>query len=120
MRILKKIEDSCAVVALTYASQIDQETVLRVCTLHGFEVGYGMEDQEWQDSARELGLKFRAVSLKPCRLRSFIKKYNTGLYFVGTINHIFCVDNGLVIDPRYDGDTDGMGRIIKQAWKVDK
>ncbi len=116
MKKLRKIDGSCAVCALCYVSGLDQETVLRVCALHGFEAGRGMFDEEWQDAAEHLGLKFRKVPESECRLKTFMSKYKKGLYLVGTIDHIFVLDNGIIIDPKEDKE--GMGRIVKGAWRV--
>ena len=119
MKKLKKIEGSCAVVALHYVSGIDEDTVIRICGFHGFEIGAGMSDDQWQESAVELGVKFHSRKTDDCTLRQFLKKYPIGLYLVGTFDHLFVVDNGLIIDPRNDKPP-GLGRIIKQAWRINK
>lgn len=119
MKKLKEIDGSCAVVALCHVSSIDEETVLRVCTSCGFEAGQGMEDPEWQEAAKCLGLKLRAIKLKPCFLKEFIRKKKKGLYLVGTFDHLFVVDNGIIVDPR-NPRPPGLGRLIRQAWKVEK
>jgi hypothetical protein len=120
MKKLKRIDGSCAVVALHYVSGIEEDAVLRSCIFHGFRAGQGMEDEEWQAAAGDLGIKFRAVAAKSQRLKSFVKKHPKGLYLLGTKDHIFVLDNGIIIDPREKqaGRYPGLGRIIKQAWKV--
>lgn len=117
MKKLKKIEGCCAVVALLYVSGLLEDTVLRVCKLHGFENGEGMEDSEWQAAAEELGIKFRAIPMEPMRLRKFVKQHSKGLFLAGTHNHLFVVDNGKVVDPN-ETPPPGWGRVIKQAWRV--
>lgn len=116
---LKKINDSCAVVALHYISGLDEEAVLRICRLHGFEVGHGMSDEDWQRAAVHLGIKFRGVALEKCHLNKFMKNHKSGLYLLGTCDHIFVLDNGIIIDPR-NKKPPGLKRIIKQAWRVSK
>ena len=106
-------------IALQYVSGIDEETVLRVCALHGFESKAGMEDEEWRAAAEELKIKTRAMSLSPQKLRRFKRDYPQGLYLLGTCNHLFAIDNGIIIDPRCEKPP-GLDRIIRQAWKVDK
>ncbi len=122
MKKLKKIEGSCAVIALHYGSGVDEETVLNICKFHGFTPEKGMEDHEWKEAARELGIKMRSSSMKDVRLSQFISKNKTGLFLMGTHDHLFILDNGIIIDPRekMEGRYPGLGRIIKQAWRVEK
>lgn len=117
MKKLKKIDGSCAVVALLYVSGIDEDTVIRVCQFHGFEAGKGMEDKDWMAAAKALRIKFRAVAMKPCTLDRFLKDHPKGLYLVGTYDHLFVVDNGVIVDPRNEHPP-GLKRSVKQAWKV--
>jgi hypothetical protein len=116
MKKLKKLNAACAVLALHYVSGRDEDAVLRICKLHGFEVGYGMEDEEWRNAADELGIKVRSIATLPLKVHQFIKNNSTGLFIVGTFNHLFVVDNGIVIDPRFTPP--GMHRVIKQVWRV--
>lgn len=120
MKKLKKIDNSCAVVALHHVSGIDEETVLRVCVLHDFNCKDGMEDEDWREAAKELGIKVVSIPLTPCRLKKFLKEFPTGLFLVGTRDHLFVIDNGIIVDPseRQAGRYPGLGRIIKQAWRV--
>lgn len=118
MKKLKKIPAACAVCALQYVSGIDEETVLRVCALHGFEVGKGMEDAEWMAAAGDLKVKIRGIALAPRLLRQFLKDYPAGLFLVGTHDHLFAVDNGIIVDPR-NKKPPGLKRIIRQAWRVE-
>ena len=119
MKKLIKIDSACAVVAICYVSGIDEETVLRVCRSCGFEAGEGMLDEEWMDAAKQLGIRFRRLVIPEMRLKRFMAEHNEGLYFVGTIDHLFVVDNGILIDPRHPTPP-GLGRIVKHAWRVDK
>lgn len=119
MKKIKKIDAACAVCALQYCSGIDEDTVLRVCAMHGFAAGEGMTDHEWKDAASDLKLSLKRVKTDNCTLRQFIRKYPLGLYLVGTFDHLFAVDNGIVADPRND-TRPGLGRIIKQGWLVVK
>lgn len=118
MRYIKKIDGSCAVCALQYVSGIDEETVLRVCVSCGFEKSKGMEDSEWMEAAKCLGVSVRAMNIEqPCALYQFIKNNPRGLYLVGTYDHIFVLDNSIIVDPR-NMNPPGLKRRIKQAWKV--
>ena len=119
MKRLKKIDGSCAVVALLYCSGMDEETVIRVCQFHGFEAGKGMTDDEWHAAARDLKIKFRLVAMKPCTLGQFIKNHPKGLYLIGTHDHLFVVDNGIIVDPR-NTNPPGLKRSVKQSWRVTK
>lgn len=79
-----------------------------------------MEDYEWQAAADDLGIKIRHVSIEPQRLKVFLKNHANGLYLLGTRDHLFALDNGVIIDPRekLSGRYPGLGRIVRQAWKV--
>lgn len=116
MKKLKTLDAACAVVALCYASKQDEEAVLRVATMHGFKPGEGMTDNQWIPAAKVLGLNMRALSFEHMELRKFIKQYPIGLYFVSTPQHLFVLDNGLIIDPRTDGQK--LRRSVRQAWKI--
>lgn len=122
MRKLQKIDGSCAVLALHHVSGLPEDTVLRVCKLHGFEPSLGMEDDDWRAAADDLGIKIRAVPMESCRLKKFANNHKDGLYLLGTFDHLFALDNGIIIDPREKlaGRYPGLGRIVKQAWKVYK
>lgn len=61
MKKIKKIDGSCAVCALHYVSGIDEETVLRICAMHGFEAGEGMTDDEYLEAAADLKLTLKKV-----------------------------------------------------------
>ncbi len=120
MKLLKRIEAACAPVALCYVSGIDEETVIRVCAMHGFEAGEGMTDDEYLEAATDLGLEcIRVRNAKDMRLGAFVRKHATGLYLVATHDHLFAVDNGIVADCR-NPDRPGLGRIVKAAWRVEK
>jgi hypothetical protein len=118
MRKLKKIDAACAVLALLYVSEKSEETVLRMCKLHGFKEGAGMSDAEWGAAAKLLGVSARAIPLEACPLRKFIKDHKTGLFLVGTCDHLFVVDDGVIVDPRHPTPP-GLRRTIRQAWRVD-
>ena len=122
MKKLIKIDNSCAVLALHHVSGLPEETVLRICKLHDFTPHDGMDDEDWINAAKDLGLSVRTSFKGSERLSSFIKKYQDGLYLIGTWNHLFALDNGLIVDPKakcWDGYP-GLGRLVKQAWKVTK
>jgi hypothetical protein len=122
MRKLKKLKNACAPMALHHVSGIDHETVLRVCASCGFDVNEGMSDEEWQEAAQELLIEITRCHTGKINLGSFVKKFPIGLYLVTTFDHILCVDNGLVYDPRemIKGRYPGLGRSVKGAWRVEK
>lgn len=120
MKKLIKLDNSCAVLALHHVSGVDEETVLRVCKIHDFDPHYGMEDTDWINAAKDLGITVRSVFNGSERLSSFVNKHQSGLYLIGTFNHLFALDNGIIIDPRAKGwgGYPGLGRLVKQAWKI--
>lgn len=120
MKKLRKIDGVCAVLSLHYVSGRNEDTVLNVCKLHGFTPQDGMEDKDWLEAADDLGIKLRSTGKIELRLSKFVKEYSVGLYLVGTRDHLFVVDNGLIVDPREKdaGRYPGHGRIIKEAWRV--
>lgn len=117
MKKLKKIEGSCAVIAVHYCAGKDEGTVLRVCRSLGFTPEDGMDDEDWQEAARILGVEFIPVSMKKQKLRKFIREYSKGLFLVGTVDHLFVIDNGVIVDPRHPTPP-GLDRVIRQAWIV--
>jgi len=92
LKKIKSIPAACAVFALCYVSEIDEDTVIRVCRLCGFEAGEGMTDFEWQEAAEHLKLKLTKVKMNPRKLKTFIKEHKRGLFLVCTKDHLFAVD----------------------------
>lgn len=119
---LIKIDNSCAVLALHHVSGVDEETVLRVCKFHDFSPEGGMADEDWIDAAKDLGIKVRMCFSGSQRLKTFLKDHKTGLFLVRTHDHIFALDNGIIVDPGYKetGHFPGLGRLVKWAWRVTK
>lgn len=118
MKKIKKIPGACAVCALQYVSGIDEEAVLRICAMNGFKTGRGMYNEEWKSAAETLSIKMRGVAFEPRILRHFIRDYQNGLFLVVTHDHMFVVDNGIIVDPR-NKKPPGLKRRIVQAWRVD-
>lgn len=118
MKKLKHLEGACAVLALHYISGKSEETALRVCKMHDFHPGEGMDDEDWREAAEVLGIRVRAMPLESMRLKRFVTLHSEGLFLIGTHNHLFVVDSGVIVDPRTK--TPGFGRIVKQAWRVYK
>lgn len=119
MKKLKEIDSACVLVALWYCTGIDEETILRICTAYGFKPKMGMDDREWKSAAGHLGIKVRGIALEPCTLHKFIKNHPAGLFLMGTWDHLFVVDNGIIVDPRCSNPP-GLKRVIKQAWRVER
>lgn len=120
MKKLFRIVDACAPLALCHASGADEETVLRVATSYNFKPGRGMLDWEWLQAAADLGLKLEKVRIKRKTLKRFLEMFPIGLYIVGTHDHLFCVDNGVVFDPR-ERMRVGMpanNRFVVGVWRV--
>lgn len=117
MKKLKKIKGACAVLALWYLCQKDENAVLRVCQAYGFREAQGMFDHEWQQAAWQLGISMREINIEPRKLGLFIKEYPDGLYLISTRDHLFVVDNGIVFDPRYT-KAPGLNRTIYYAWRI--
>ena|SRR3990167_10228694 len=118
MKKLLKIKAACAATALWYvAGGVDEEAILRLSLAHGFTTKDGMADEDWLKVAALLGIKTRATLAEPILLGKFIKKHAVGLYLVGTFDHLFVVDNGIIFDPR-GKKPPGLKRKLHQAWKV--
>lgn len=122
MKKIIKINNSCAVLALHHVSGMDEETVLRVCKFNDFDPNYGMDDEDWIRAAKDLGISLRSVFEGSCRFKSFFNKNKEGLFLIRTCDHLFALDNGLIIDPgaKELKSYPGLGRLVKQAWKVTK
>ena len=118
LKKLKKLKGACVVLAFCYVTKQNEETIERMCTLHGFEPGRGLTDIEYLACAKMLGIKLRKVSFEPMELRKFLKEYKKGLYVVVTYDHMLVVDNSLIVDPREGGETGHQRRKIISAWKV--
>lgn len=119
MKKLKKIPDSCAVAALWYCAGIEEDTAIRICRANGFKEGQGMEDSDWRRAADLMGIKCRGIAIQPQTLKQFLKNNPEGLYLLGTCDHLFVVDNGIIIDPR-NKKPPGLKRMILQSWRVEK
>lgn len=119
MKKLKKIRDSCAICALWYVAGIDEGTAIRICRANGFKEGKGMSDTDWRKAADLMSIKMRGIALFPHTLKQFLNNFPKGLYLVGTRDHLFVVDNGIIIDPK-NKKPPGLKRMILQAWRVEK
>lgn len=122
MKTLRRVKNACAVIALHYISKLPEGFVLELCKDCGFNSSDGMEDEEWKEAGRFLGIFTKKIKVGPkTTLRAFIKKYPNGIFFVANTAHIFVVDNGIAVDPKGGfGGKCGKGRIIKQAWYIYK
>lgn len=122
MKKILKIDNSCAVLALHHVSGLDEETVLRVCKFHDFTPQGGMTDEDWIEAAKDLSISVRMIFSGSCRLGKFINEHKTGLFLIRTHDHIFSLDNGVMIDPggKEMKHYPGLGRLVKWAWKVTK
>lgn len=120
MKKIIKIENSCAILALHYVSGLPEDTVIRVCKSHDFDPMFGMSDEDWIDAAKELGIVIRMVFSGSERLGKFFNNHKEGLFLIRTHDHLFVIDNGFIADPggKETGFYPGLGRLVKQAWKV--
>ena len=119
MKKLKKIKSSCVLAALCYVSEKDEDTVIRICRANGFKDGAGMHDPDWRRAADLLGVSVRGIALEAQPLKQFLKNYPDDLLLVGTCDHLFVVDKGIIFDPLC-AKPPGLRRMILQAWRVDK
>lgn len=119
---LKKIDGSCAPFALKYLSGMSDGEVHDICQFFGFQQDTGMEEHEFLDAARDMGIRFRRMNLKKkdlyrVKLRKFIKLYSEGVYLIYTSAHLFVVDNGEVVDLINPGYL-GLDRIVTGVWTI--
>lgn len=110
MKKLSNIEGACAVIALRYAAKVPAGIAIEAC------LSQGMFDEQWTIAAKKLGLRVEKTITKRVMLRKFIGKYPDGLFLMATHNHLFVLDNGKIIDPSWNSD--GLYRMILQAWRV--
>jgi hypothetical protein len=112
----------CAPLALQYVSGEEDDYVHEICTNSGFTPEWGMEDHEYFEAARELGVKFRRVQLKQRglyrqKLSKFLDENPQGCFLIYTSNHLFVVDEGDIYDPLNEVGF-GLDRLVTGAWKV--
>lgn len=118
---LKKHKNACAVLALRHISQLDEETVLRVCSTAGFDMADGMLEEDIIEAAADLGVTLEKIKyLRKLTLRDFKKKHPMGLFLILTFDHALCVDNGLIYDPREIARGAGDRRIVWSAYRAAK
>ena len=111
MKKLRNMKDTCAPCALQYVSKRSDGAVIEAC------LSYGMTDKQWLGAAEKLGIKLKQVHIKPKKTRKFLQAYSKGTFLVRTVDHLFVIDNGKIIDPGYTRH-DGMYRTLIQAWRV--
>jgi hypothetical protein len=81
-----------------------------------------MEEFEYMDSAKDLGIDLKRMNLKKsgmyrAKLGQFIKYHPTGIYLIYTSRHVFVLDNGKIVDP-LNPDHMGLRRLVTGAWRV--
>lgn len=76
-----------------------------------------MDDDDWKKAATDLKIEIRGIETLGCTLKKFITSHDTGLFLLRTCDHLFCLDNGLIIDP-LNKYAPGLNRRIINAWKV--
>lgn len=119
MKKIHRLSGTCAVFALSHVSGIVESKVLEICKSRGFEWGEGMQDDAWIAAAKDLGIRRREMNLEKCKLREFLKRYPSGMFLVGTHNHIFSVNNGAIM-VRPSTEAPDLRVIIHKAWRVYK
>ena len=122
MKKLMKIDNSCAVIALHHVSGMDEDTVLRICKFHDFTPKGGMIDEDWIAAGKDLGITVRLVFSGSVRLKQFLTTHKDGLYLIRTHDHLFALDNGIIVDPatKESKTYPALGRLVKWAYKVSK
>lgn len=118
MKRIKKIDGWCAVVALQFLSGLPEKIVLEVCKIDGFDPFHGFDDEDWPETAKDLGIKLEKLRIGkyPHRLKQFKKKHPYGKFLIGTYDHLFVMMDGIIVDPVHGED--GWGRIVREAWRV--
>lgn len=124
MSKLKKESGYCAPYALRYLTGMPEKALLELCSANGFKQEWGMEDYEVLRVLRKTGMKYRRLELKKSglyavKLKDFVKARPIGNFLIYTSGHIFCVSNGVIIDPINEGYI-GEERMVTGAWKVTK
>lgn len=114
---IKYTTNACALTAICYVSKKDEETLFRLCKAYNLNFMDGLHDHQWQRVCRMLGITMKACLREEMTLRDFIKSHPKGCYFVGTVDHLFVVDDSTIFDPRTK-KLPGLGRTLVQAWKV--
>lgn len=116
MKKLKHLKGACAVLAVHYVSMCDEDTAIRICTLYGYRPELGTPHKGWLDAAKHLGVRTREITRPLISLCEFIEGNPKGVFFIFTQGHLFVVDNGILVDPRFDNPS--MRRIVLRAWRV--
>jgi hypothetical protein len=121
MKRIRKIDGSCAPLALKYLSGMTDREVCDICQFYGFQQDTGMEEHEFIEAAKDMGIRLRRINLKKkelyrVKLRKFIRENNSGTFLIYTHAHLFVIDDGKIIDPLNEGYY-GLDRLVTGAWK---
>ncbi len=115
---MKRLHGYCAVIALTYVSGLPESQVVDMCRWHHFvDNGKGMDDDDWLSAAKDLGIRLRRLHKKHDTIRDFLQAHPTGLFLVGTRNHLFAVLNGGMVNHPNQRTTDKRCKI-DTVWRV--
>lgn len=123
MKKLKRMKNACAILALCYCAQVPEDTAIRICRACGFNEEQGMSDEDIIAAAKQLNLPIRSVLDVPLgvpgtRVCKFIKENKEGLFLARTHDHLFVIDNGLIVDPRIEGASSR--RLLRGVWRIQK
>lgn len=118
MKVVKKLDGWCAVVALKFLSGLPDAIVLQVCEHEDFDPFHGMDDESILVAAKDLGVNLKKIKIGryPYTFAEFKKKHLFGKFLLRTVDHVFVLYDGLVVDPLCEKS--GLRRIIRAAWKV--
>jgi hypothetical protein len=117
MTRLRKIDGSCAILALRFVSGEEEGRVIDVCMDNGFEWGRGMYEEEILAAAKDLGVRLRRLPVSRIKVRKFLKLHPRGVFLACQRDHIFAVNNGAALS-RPDIKTTSMDCIVQDAWRV--
>jgi len=127
--LLNQQPGNCGPTALWLIGDHSEETVLEVCTQHGFNQDVrGMHLYDWIKAARALGFDLQEVCVEAfaredrwqrrldMTLSEFCRRQRTGVYCVAVASHILVVNHGVVVDPNIG--TNHMRRRVRRAFLV--
>ncbi len=114
---LAHIRGACVLCALQYVSKHEEEHVMKICLQNKWAAKRGMQTTEWLKAAKQLGIMLEKTPLTPIRVGRFLKKFTTETYLVETSDHLFVIENGIMIDPR-EPKPPGLCRTILSAYRI--
>ena len=109
---IAEYKNNCVLVAFKRVSNISDSVIIHTCQAFGFK-GHGMQQDNWLDAARVLGIKLETVydalswhsrgveDTQDITIGQFTKKFREGTFLVRVKGHLLTVHDGKIIDPNY-------------------